>query len=133
MLRLFCPLCVAMIVFMREPENEPSTLTKPEWIDREKILDVIRDTTLTKEERIEKVKGMPIHENEENTKFWLSHLPIVVDFFDWAGQQKAKATPKAKEVIAKGEQTFGVDFMVKEDLEQSKTLLKFVSCKVIYY
>ncbi|RCN48292.1 hypothetical protein ANCCAN_05581 [Ancylostoma caninum] len=111
---------------MRGPtENGPSVITKPDWIDREKVVGVIRDTKLTKEQRIEKIKGMPIHESEENTKIWLSHLPKVIDFFDWAGQEKAKATPKAKELIAKGEKMFGVDFMMMDEAEQSRTLLRF--------
>ncbi|EYC39565.1 hypothetical protein Y032_0651g1150 [Ancylostoma ceylanicum] len=135
MLRLLCPLCVVTYVFMRGPtvegevfdfpENGPSVITKPQWIDREKVVEVIHDTKLTKEQRIEKIKGMPIHESEANTKIWLSHLPTVIDFFDWAGQEKAKASPKAKEVIAKGEKMFGVDFMMQDEKEQSRTLLRF--------
>ncbi|EPB75021.1 hypothetical protein ANCCEY_05890 [Ancylostoma ceylanicum] len=138
MLRLLCPLCVVTYVFMRGPtevfdfpENGPSVITKPQWIDREKVVEVIHDTKLTKEQRIEKIKGMPIHESEANTKIWLSHLPTVIDFFDWAGQEKAKASPKAKEVIAKGEKMFGVDFMMQDEKEQSRTLLRFVSYETV--
>ncbi|ETN85364.1 hypothetical protein NECAME_16800 [Necator americanus] len=95
MLRLLCPLCVLSFYFMRDPkENSPVQLSKPDWIDREKIIDVIRNGTLSKDERIKKIEEMPTHENEQNTKLWLKNLPKAVEYFDWTTSEKENAGNK---------------------------------------
>ncbi|ETN73156.1 hypothetical protein NECAME_13614 [Necator americanus] len=69
-------------------ENGLVHLSNRDCIDREKIINVIRNGTLFHDKPIEKVEEMPTRESEQITKLWLKNLPKAVEYFDWTTSEK---------------------------------------------
>ncbi|KAL6737868.1 hypothetical protein Aduo_011477 [Ancylostoma duodenale] len=65
------------------------------------FMKLIRDNTMTKEQKLEKVREMLANESAEETKEALEQTELAIELSDWLTDQTKDASPKVKEAIFK--------------------------------
>ncbi|EYC39544.1 hypothetical protein Y032_0651g1139 [Ancylostoma ceylanicum] len=65
------------------------------------FMKIIRDTAMTKDQKLEKVRAMLANESAEETKEALEQTQLAIDLNDFLMDQAKNASPKVKEAIFK--------------------------------
>lgn len=80
----------------------PENMSEEEMKDWTVFMKIIRDTSLTKEQRVDKVKqAMLGNETEAERKTVIEETELAIDFNDWIVKQVATAPVKVKEAFNK--------------------------------
>ncbi|ETN71681.1 hypothetical protein NECAME_14138 [Necator americanus] len=119
----FMLLLIAHVGMQAMPTEPPLTATKEELHWFKQIMNVIRNNTLTKQQKMEMIRAMPSNQTSAEKDNDMEDISKTIDLFQWFSVEKQNTTESVKNIFEKlAEMMFETDFFSKTSTEQAEDL-----------
>ncbi|CAJ0604613.1 unnamed protein product [Cylicocyclus nassatus] len=104
-------------------DNTINNTTKEEWQYFRQLMAIIRSNTLTKQQRLEKIRQFSGNQTAADWENDKRELSKTIDLFDWLSAEKKRTPPRINEIFEKiAKMMFETEFHSKSASEQSREL-----------